>query len=492
MSDGLHKAAEATAHAAIAPLKAAKEGELAELSTSGDGIALAPQKKAGEKPSKIPQPIVPPRWKSVHHIIIHAARGGLRSFLLAFAMRGGISFLIKLVRVVSGRLPFIRALQAFFAPECKRFGLMVGSFSVLWKLLSNLIFYYRGQQSKWNGAIAGAIAGGVAILFEEKETRLGIAQQFFVRSMQAGYNALKARNKVYLPYGDSLLFMIACGSIMYAYIMQPDTIPREYYSWMVKTANVPAPVLDLNRTNYRARELGNLAVDPNHVLDIIRNNKAGYHPEVLDKALNYLQARGNTMPLVPCSVLHPTHPTCTRYNAHLFKKVFMTILPVYGALNFVPMVLLKGKSLIQNPALLARRGAFNTIRSSLFLAVYVFIYMVGICTQRSFGALDLPDYLSFFKRDHKLWYYILGLACSSSIFIEHKSRRSELAMYVLPKGLQSLWMVFHRRGQIFRIPNFEVYMASAATGILMSVYQTEPQHMSSLLFKVMEKVMGRY
>jgi hypothetical protein len=37
-----------------------------------------------------------------------------------------------------------------------------------------------------------------------------------------------------------------------------------------------------------------------------------------------------------------------------------------------------------------------------------------------------------------------------SLFVEEKKRRGELAMYVLPKGLESGWKML--RGQMFGIP----------------------------------------
>lgn len=121
-----------------------------------------------------------------------------------------------------------------------------------------------------------------------------------------------------------------------------------------------------------------------------------------------------------------------------------------------------------SPLNLTRRGLLSTLRSSTFLSIFVVIYMSGICLQRTLAISSLPIPLpTFFRHDHKLWYYILGLLCSSSILIELKSRRSELAMYVLPKGLQSLWMVLYKRGAVVRVPGFELGMSSLAMGILM-------------------------
>lgn len=41
--------------------------------------------------------------------------------------------------------------------------------------------WVRKKGRRWHAFVAGAVAGGVAILFETKKRRVGIAQQMFVR-----------------------------------------------------------------------------------------------------------------------------------------------------------------------------------------------------------------------------------------------------------------------------------------------------------------------
>jgi len=43
-----------------------------------------------------------------------------------------------------------------------------------------------------------------------------------------------------------------------------------------------------------------------------------------------------------------------------------------------------------------------------------------------------------------------GLATGLSLFVEEKRRRGELAMYVLPKGLESAWVMARGKGWVFR------------------------------------------
>lgn len=68
----------------------------------------------------------------------------------------------------------------------------------------------------------------------------------------------------------------------------------------------------------------------------------------------------------------------------------------------------------------------------------------------------------------KLLYYVAGMICAGvSIFIEEKKRRSELALYVLPKAMQSLYEVMYQRKLMFKMKHFEIILCSMAMGVIM-------------------------
>ncbi|RKO94054.1 hypothetical protein BDK51DRAFT_12552, partial [Blyttiomyces helicus] len=440
-----------------------------------------------------PPPYVPPKWDGVAPISVHAVKGGARAFVMAYGIRGGMAMLLKIVAVLRRRCVWgegrtiPQVFTSFFSTESRRFASVVGSFTFLWKFTNNLIHHYTGRQSRWNGAVAGTVAG-LSILFEEKENRKALASQFCMRGLQAAYNALNVHRELRIPHGDSLLFSIACGSVMYAFIMQPKVRVGVDYAWISKTARIPSRNLAFNRENVRAWEHSpNVPpkIDVTEMLACIDNNKPLAVPAMRARALEYVDAHGGAMPIVPCSVLHPSDTSCIKFSAKLWYRTALGIWPVYAALNFVPLVVLKSGALINNPKTHLARVAHSTLRSTLFLSTFVQTYMNLVCLERA--AVDRWGIIS---RDRRVWYYISGLLCACSIFLENPARRAELAMYVLPKGMMSLWRVSYNRGRMFRIPFFEVYAGAAAMGMLMSVYQTEPHLMSSLLFKVMEKILG--
>jgi hypothetical protein len=56
-------------------------------------------------------------------------------------------------------------------------------------------------------------------------------RRMFVRGLQGAYNQYTPRFGIHIPHGDLLLFGLCCGQIMFAFLLSPETIPREYNSW---------------------------------------------------------------------------------------------------------------------------------------------------------------------------------------------------------------------------------------------------------------------
>ena len=60
------------------------------------------------------------------------------------------------------------------------------------------------------------------------------------------------------------------------------------------------------------------------------------------------------------------------------------------------------------------------------------------------------------SRDHKLVYWIAGGISALSVLLEKKARRGELALYVLPRSVDSLWYILVNRHLLPKIRNAEV------------------------------------
>lgn len=75
-----------------------------------------------------------------------------------------------------------------------------------------------------------------------------------------------------------------------------------------------------------------------------------------------------------CPAVHPMEDSCMAVMGPRFFRVFKWMLPVYGALHFIPMILFKKKLFMKNPTEMLLKAGWGTARSSAFLGVFVVIY----------------------------------------------------------------------------------------------------------------------
>jgi hypothetical protein len=69
------------------------------------------------------------------------------------------------------------------------------------------------------------------------------------------------------------------------------------------------------------------------------------------------------------------------------------------------------------------------------------------------NSVKLPQkYIDFLLSKYS--YGFGGLFGALSLFVEEKRRRGELAMYVLPKGMESAWLTARGKGWVFHTGQF--------------------------------------
>ncbi|KAI9202590.1 uncharacterized protein BJ171DRAFT_177851 [Polychytrium aggregatum] len=414
----------------------------------------------------IPTPRIPPS-----EMLTHAARASLRAMCLGFGIRSGFLLLVKLIAVLRRKTSIRSAIRrSLFHEETLRFAAFFGSFAFIWKLVNNIMVHLRQKEDKWNGFVAGSLAG-LSILAEESGRRRAIAQQLAVRACQCIYNGLKSRGIFHFHMGDTLIFALSTAQIMYSYVVQPHTIPKVYYNFIVSISPIPDDILKLVRRN--VKEI------PIPSIDFIQAARA-HHGTA--RALSVASELSSLPSIIPCDIVHPSTSSCTQHGLRTFFRVVIRILPVHLGLNVVPMILLKHKDFIKTPLAVVQKAISNSAVSTTFLATFTWLYMTLAC-----GTRRLADF-GLMKQDHRYNYWLIGLLASSAILIEDKRRRSELAMYVVPRGLVALYTVMYERKWMIRIPHFDLGMFSVAMGVLIAFYQTEPTAMSSLIYKILKSI----
>ena len=116
--------------------------------------------------------------------------------------------------------------------------------------------------------------------------------------------------------------------------MQPASLPPDFYSFMIKAARCPEPSLKLNCKNIRG-----LPISTDEFVSVVQK----YRPTA--RSLQMARTLPVHPDVVPCEVIHPWLDSCNAVALERFTKVFKSMMPVYGTLHFVPMIVLRNKHL---------------------------------------------------------------------------------------------------------------------------------------------------
>ncbi|KAJ7087154.1 hypothetical protein C8R44DRAFT_687378 [Mycena epipterygia] len=481
--------------------------------------------------------------RTLRDCLHHAATGGFRSATLAFNIRASFNLflvLLKMRKVPRAQwLPLLR--HATFGSDSFRFGAMLGTFAALYKFMINALpilipavqpskveedslplpdsglvalglhprrlslgahtqsDLLRKRTRRWHSALSGAISGGLAILWEKRSRRAVIAQQAFVRGLQGIYNSYSERWGISIPYGAVIVFSLSCSQIMYAFYLRPDTLPRSYVNWIREANGAPAGAL---RFNMKAVQ--------EHVVDMASLERLISTSDVTPTNLSsLLSLRDRALAgapgfprYIPCCGLHPQATSCWAAVFDKFFKVSRWSLPMYSAVHFVPNILFHWNTFCADPTRAVARASIGSVRSSAFLGAFAVLGQAVFCLKHglyehliaapAFSCLRevIPQRLIDVLISRPTW-LLCGLSTWLALLIEDPRRRPELAMYVLPKALESLWVLARGQGLVLRTGNWgESVLVGLGMGMLMTVYQNEPQHMSGLVRKILYQFIG--
>ncbi|KAG8987738.1 hypothetical protein FRB93_004398 [Tulasnella sp. JGI-2019a] len=356
---------------------------------------------------------------------------------------------------------------------------------------------------RWHAAVAGTVAGAFAILMEQKSNRLAVSQQMFVRGLQGTFNVWSERTGVTVPFGSVWVFALCCGQIMYGFMLRPDTVPPSYRSWINTAGRIPQDCIVINRDLLQGEFL-NVAAQQ-RIADSMTKPWNGTGSIVTPENRQFLldqiaqaEAGKGIPPFASCSAIHPHYNSCTKTGLMRLYEVAKWIAPMYGALHFIPMLVFRRKIFANAPLKMTIKALLGTLRSSTFLGAFVMIYQSYICLLHAVHALPIPgktgDAIRKLVAAKPLW-WLGGFLSGLSLFVEERKRREELAMYVLPKGLESGFKMF--RSNVFGVPTkrkkgwkSDFALSAAGMGMVMSTYQHSPQHLSGLVRRVLYQLVG--
>ena len=151
----------------------------------------------------------------------------------------------------------------------------------------------------------------------------------------------------------------------------------------------------------------------------------------------------------------------------------------YGPAHVFPVLIFKLKELKKNPKHVLSHMAKNIARSVFF----------GCCT---IGLVQYPLCIlpKIFNGASHLTYFLMGVSSSLPIFIEASSRRGELALYLLPRTLESVWNIAKKFGFPLHIKKFEVFLFCLAMGVLSCFLYNNDKHIKASYKSTLRYTLG--
>lgn len=359
------------------------------------------------------------------------------------------------------------------------------------------------DQTPWLSAAAGAIAGVAALKLLGGDK--SVALYAFVRLLQSAYNDARARQlwpddggpllNLLRAHGDAFLFMLTTAQVMFAYVCAPWSLPPSYYKFILTTGPMHEAGLQALRRRNFSRPLEVAAMRQYFVAAGGERHFGAFPSAVLGldspMVTRVTLVTQVTRPLVdvataerwllPCAVLHPHTGSCGEASAITFKNAFARSFPVYSTV-FGVAALFRLRQSLRAPGATLAHVSTSAVRSTTFLAAFVAACMALVCAVRR-----------VMSREHWWAYWGLSFIASSCIWIERKSRRSELALYVLPRALDSLYLIHSARYPALRVfAGLKRYaLFAVASGGLFHYYVHRPSALHPLLLKALDFLVAR-
>ncbi|KAF9365450.1 hypothetical protein BGX34_009975 [Mortierella sp. NVP85] len=242
-------------------------------------------------------------------------------------------------------------------------------------------------------------------------------------------------------YGAVVVFVLACTEIMFSWLYEPERLPGPYAFWITKMSHMDKRLLETLR-EVRAGKL-------------TFNQPGGNDPKVITRLTTLCSELGldpnlgdlNQLDVISCEVVHQGVSTsCEYHTGYRWIQGFLVSTGIYLPVHLLPALLSPktffGK-LQSNPIATVSSTLLAAARSSAFLATYIALIWYGICGWRS---RIMPAYMKLTGRRFdsnvvdNIYGPLLGsFMCGFSVLIEKPHRRAEMALYVLPRAMYSMW-----------------------------------------------------
>ncbi|KAM4075135.1 hypothetical protein ACB094_10G146100 [Castanea mollissima] len=329
--------------------------------------------------------------------------------------------------------------------ETLRYGLFLGTFAGTFVSVDEIIGALGGHRrtAGWRALVAGAVAGPSMLMtgIGTQHTALSIyiLMRAAVLASRCGIKS-KRFGRICKPltwsHGDIFLMCLSSSQILSAYILNQESLPISYKSFLNKHGGKDQVILQG-----------------------VKQIACGMPFTNLEEIEKYYKALGTSIKLdpemkVPCSIIHGNQ-SCSGHFLSFLLQAYKRALPVYLPVYLMPALIVH------------RKGVLKRMWTCMLFRIFkrCNIPMVAMGT------------------------FPTGLALA----IEKKSRRMEISLYCFARAIESFFSCMSGAGYLPQSKNFkraDVMIFSLSTAIIMHCYAQEREVFRSKYLNVLDWVFG--
>ncbi|KAJ8126468.1 hypothetical protein O1611_g7170 [Lasiodiplodia mahajangana] len=268
---------------------------------------------------------------------------------------------------------------------------------------------------------------------------------------------------------DPSIFAASCAFIMWAWFYAPSALPRSYNKWISSAAAVDSRLIDALRRCHKG--------------ELRYGKETGQAPllQSMCKDYNWPPKWGDptvTIPF-PCEMVHMgCGPSCEYHALSRFFRSFK-----WSMATYLPLNLLARRKNLEG----FRRALTSAARSSTFLATFITLFYYGVCLARTrLGPRVIgKDTASRQVIDAGVCVGCGCFMCGWSIFFEAASRRKDMALFVAPRALATLFPRRYALDKQWR----ETFVFAFSTAIVFTCVRENRNRVRGVLGSVLGSVL---
>ncbi|KAK9110694.1 hypothetical protein Sjap_018754 [Stephania japonica] len=356
--------------------------------------------------------------------------------------------------------------------ETLRYGLFLGSFAGTFVSVDEFIAALGGKHrtARWRSLLAGAVAGPSMILTGYDTQHTSLAIYILMRAMVlASRCGIKSKRfggickPLSWSHGDLFLMCLSSSQILSAYILDQESLPVSYKSFLNKHGGKDSSILQGVKEIASGMPFTNLEAIEKHYKSLGVNIKL--NPEMK----------------VPCTMVHGDE-SCTSHVLSFLAEAYGRALLVYLPVYLIPALIVHRQGLLKRPYTILGKSFFGIARSSLFLSVYCSSAWMWTCLLfRIFKTCNIPMVA--------MGTFPPGLALA----IEKKTRRIEISLYCFARAIESFFACLSKADLLpksTKLKRADVVVFSFSTAIIMHCYAQEREVFRSKYLNVLDWVFG--